>query len=313
MRQRTRPLFQRTGMLSLVGMLSLAGMLSLTEGAAQADAGLTQRIAPYRKRAAKLAAQKKWDPALQQLSDAKELVRSETRREVTPAKPKIDPGFYKELAVVRQQLSEQARKEPRDAAHRRLFVEQFNARKALLLKKFHVDAANGVAASRWGRQRARQAQSGLLLASLDDVAAGYFAGKGDRERATASREDAALGRLRAYVILKQESSAAQAAEKLLKLSPANPEAYAEAGRFYQERKEWARAAQVWESGINRLRGGQVRMRIPDRPGAGPAERGTLLAECYRQVAFCYQQLGRKAEAQQAMESALEQDRLQGRR
>ena len=287
-------------------IILLAGSLAGGAAGARAETSLTQKVAPFRQRAAKLAAKKQWDPALKAISDAKELVRLETRREVTVPKRKIDPRFYQELAAVQKSFKERARKAGTDPARRKQLKAEFDARYAALSRKYHVSANAESAAAGFGQQQVRQARSGLLLASLDETAATYFTGKGDRDRAEASREDAALTRLRSFIKLKQTPQAEHAADALLKLQPANPLAYSEAAEFYQERQKWERAAPIWEAGITKLRSGKARMRVPNRPGAGATEQANMLGLFYKQVAFCYQQLGRAKEAQQAMQAARSQ-------
>jgi hypothetical protein len=180
---------------------------------------------------------------------------------------------------------------------RQSVIREFQNRQEALLEKYPQKSKGGV------NPGARTAKLDLLLASLNDAAAQYNSHRGKSRAAASQRQRALVGRLHALQAQGQAKQADQVAEKLLKEAPRDPDAISEAGQYFQGRKQFARAAKVWEGGIQSLESGQA-----DLSGVGLRQersqvRKRYLSQFYRQVAFCYSQLGRRADAKAAMAKA----------
>ena len=88
----------------------------------------------------------------------------------------------------------------------------------------------------------------------------------------------------------------------------DPDAYAAAGGFFQERGDFARAARIWQDGIAAVESGAVKPRV--RGGSPSAQRlkTDRLVTFYRQLAYCQQRLGRGGDAKRSLQQA---SRLEG--
>jgi hypothetical protein len=265
---------------------------------AVAPKSVDAEVATLRARAANQARAGKWELAVRTLSIARERVQGARRvalRGVAPVP--VNPQRQRAMKDLQTWYVGQLKQVADGKAERQQVVREFTRRQGELLRKY-PRKPSGPAAS-----TAHTAKLDLLLAALNDTTAEYNAHRGKPRAAASQRQHALIGRLRALKAQGQFGPAGLVAEKLLKELPRDPEAVAEVGEFYQGRKQFGRAAQVWEGGIRTLESGQADFR-----GAGPrADRSEVRkryqSQFYRQVAFCYAQLGRGADAKAAMSKA----------
>lgn len=263
-------------------------------------------VATLRARAANQAHAGKWELAVHTLSQARERVleaRREALRKAGPAAP--SPELHQKMKALQLWQVEQMKQVAAGKKNRQSVIREFESRQQALLKKYprkSTGAANPAAST---------AKLDLLLASLNDTAAEYNSHRGKPRAAASQRQRALIGRLKALKAQGQLAQADQVAEKLLKEAPRDPDAVSEVGQYFQERKQFARAAKVWEGGIRPLESGQA-----DLGGLGMRQdrnqvRKRYLTQFYRQVAFCYSQLGRASDAKAAMAKAAQAEAALG--
>ena len=280
-----------------MAIAALWGGLALPVRAA-APRSMEAEVATLRTRAANQASAGKWDLAIHTIATARERVQRERRLALWRAGPApSDPQRHQAMKNLQAWYIGQM-KHATTKTERQRVIQEFNSRQQALLRKYPQKTTPPTVPA------ATTAKLDLLLASLDDTAAQYNTRRGKPRPAASQRQNALVGRLRALVAQGQIAPAKLVAEKLLKESPRDPDAVAEVATFYQERKQFPRAAQVWEGGIHTLEAGQADLRRvgprQDRNQVGKR----YLGQFYRQVAFCYSKLGRGADAKAAMDKAV---------
>jgi tetratricopeptide (TPR) repeat protein len=256
-------------------------------------------VATLQARAANQAKAGKWNLAIHTLSTARERVQRARRLALRKAGPApSDPQRHQAMKNLQAWYIGQMKQVSSGKTDRQHVIREFNSRQQALLRKYPQKTVSPTAPA------ASTAKLDLLLASLDDTAAEYNARRGKPRPAASQRQTALIGRLRALKAQGKTGLAGDVAEKLLKESPRDPEAIEAVGTFYQESKKFARAAPVWEGGIRMLEGGQADL----RPLGSRVDRTLVskryLAQFCRQVAFCYSQLGRGADAKSAIDKAV---------
>lgn len=282
---------------SFLAVATLVGTLGAPVMAA-APRSVEAEVATLRARATNQAHAGKWDLAIHTLSLAREKVRDARRDALrksgtTPANPKLHQGMKGlQTWYVGQLKLVAAGKRDRQSV-----IREFKSRQETLLRKYPRKPAAGA------NPAANTAKLDLLLASINDTAAQYNAQRGKPKAAASQRQSALIGRLHALEAQGQTAQAGLVADKLLKEAPYDPDAVTEAGQFYQERKQFGRAAKIWEGGIHSLEGGQAKVRGVGVRHDRTQTRKRYLSQFYRQVAFCYSQLGRGADAKAAMAKA----------
>ncbi len=299
---------------AVLALLLTPPLLLFCDPAAAAQT-VEQVAASYRSRADRLAAAGKLDLALARIGEAKERLHAERTASLRRlARPPRHPAYEKELRWLRAWLAKQGRLVAQRKADPAATTRAYSAKKAALDRKYAAQNARLDAAHR-SRVAAIHGRYDLLIASMSDAGAGYQARKGDRDEAQILRREAAAARLETYRRLGKSKQAAEAARKLVAAAPADPDAHRLAGEFWQEQKQFGRASGFWQSGIRLLESGQVRTSGPEARPPSSAERSAALAVFYRQLAFCYDRLGKSAEMRQAMEKAMQADAAaaQGRR
>jgi hypothetical protein len=276
-------------------------MLTAALGApaqAAAPKSLEAEVATLRTRAANQAKAGKWELAIHTLSTARERVQHARRLALRKAGPApSDPKRHQAMKELQTWYVGQMKRVASGKTDRQHVIREFQSRQEALLRKYPQKPVSPTTPA------ASTAKLDLLLAKLDDARAQYNAHRGKPRAAASQRQNALIGRLHALKAQGQTAPAALVAEKLLKEAPRDPDAVSEVAQFYQERKQFTRAAQVWEGGIRTLESGQADLRRvgprQDRSQVGKR----YLGEFYRQVAFCYSQLKRGADAKAAMEKA----------
>jgi tetratricopeptide (TPR) repeat protein len=274
---------------------------------ALARAASERTLAALKAQAARLASQGKLDKALEQVAAARELVRRHGRMQAAPRR-KPDPRMQRDLKALNAWMAERSRLARSGNGDMAATLRTYNSRRAALMKKHGAGAGPAAGAS-----PADLAKNSLLLASLDDLAATYQERKGARDAATFLRGRAATTRVAAYRALHRLPEAARSAEKLLRTQSRNPAAYEAAGGLFQEQGQYGKAAGVWERGIRLLTSRSVNVPAAGRGPDHDRARNRLLQAFYRQVAFCYQKLGRTREAQMALQAALRREPSRSRR
>lgn len=279
-----------------MAIAALWGGLALPVCAA-APKSMEAEVATLRARAANQASAGKWELAIHTLSTARERVERARRLALRQAGPApSDPKRHAAMKNLQAWYIGQM-KHASSKTDRQRVIREFNSRQQTLLQKYPQKTTTPTVPP------ASTAKLDLLLATLDDAAATYNARRGKPRPAASQRQNALIGRLRALKAQGNFAPAKVVAEKLLKECAQDPEAVAEVGAFYQERNQFPRAAQVWEGGIRTLEAGKADLRRvgprQDRAQVGKQ----YLGQFYRQVAFCYSQLGRKADAKAAMDKA----------
>lgn len=276
--------------------LGLALALGLAAGAA---APVESTVAAHRQKAAKLAAARKWDLALAEISLARRALQDDRRRNADHVK--VPPALLKELAELRQWYRSQMQAAQSGKADPARVAEQYRKKRIAAARKY------GMVKPRPVNTAATAAQRDLLIADLDDTAATYHRGKGQSKQATFYRQSALMSRLSAYQVLKKEPQAAQVAGQLQAINSPDPRAYRVVAQFYQGRKEFPHAAGVWQKGIGLLESGKATLRARRGTVDADRERGFYLSEFYRELAFCLNQQGKAADARLAMQKAAQND------
>lgn len=264
------------------------------------DGDLEKTIEAARARAFRLADRGRWEAAFAVLDGARESVRRAARR--ATAAP-ADPGREREARALRDWYLAQQQRVRRGQADPARVMAEYRARAASLERK-----ATGAAMV--ARQRTLRLPYDLQLARLEEIEAQLHERRSTPEEALACRKRALLIRLRAYTGAGRRKDAGTAAERLLALAPADPDACEAAATFYQETGRFERASALWRRAIRALEG-------PAPPGSGPAPaipggvdaaaRRTRLSRCYRELAFCCQKLGRTAEMKSHLDRAARLD------
>jgi len=282
---------------ALLAITALAVGLRVPANAAPSKSWEAE-VTTLRARAANQAKAGKWDLAVHTISKARERVEHARRLALRKAGPSpSDPKRHQAMKNLQAWYVGQMKRVSSGKTDRQSVIREFKSRQEALLRKYPQKPSSPTIPA------ASTAKLDLLLATLDNTAAEYNARRGKSRAAASQRQNALIGRLHALRAQGQTAPAAAIAEKLLKEAPRDPEAVAEVAQFYQERKQFPRAVQVWEGGIRTLERGQADLRSvgprQDRVQVGKRH----LGEFYRQVAFCYSQLGRRADAKTAMDKA----------
>lgn len=279
----------------LLAVLALVGGMSAGRAAAPS---LDAEVTTLRTRAANLAKVGKWDLAIHTLSIAREKVQFARRTALRAGVPaRSNPQRHKAMTELQTWYVGQMKLVASGKTDRQRVIREFKRRQEALLRKYPQQP--GTVKS----PNATTAKFDLLLATLNDTASSYNAQRGKPGAAASQRQNALIGRLHALKAQGQLAAAGGVAEKLLKEAPRDPEAVAEVAQFYQERRQFPRAIQVWESGVRTLESGQADLRAGGPRRDRSQVRQQYLGRFYRQVAFCYAQLGRGAEAKSAMAKA----------
>lgn len=247
------------------------------------------------RRATRLAAGKKLEPALQVLGDARNLLTAARRKAAAPPRNPTDPRLRRELTALTAWLDSQARLAREGKADLEKSYRTYQARRAELIRKY--PRTEGAVRPGPASTAAAQAPFDLLLATLDDTSADYLGRLGRKQSAAQFRLRGMSMRLSANSALGRYPQARAVAEKILATNPTDSSAYNRVGQFYEEHREWQPAASAWQSGIRSLQKTGKTGGMTNSP-----HRGTLEL-FYRQLAFCYQKLGKNAEMDEALRKA----------
>jgi tetratricopeptide (TPR) repeat protein len=287
----------------LAVITALAGMPGAWSQAGRAAApSLEQRVAAQRKRAEQLAAREKWRDALGALASAKEQVRVAQQRELRHSAGGARPSaqHLKELRALQRWAAEQHKLSQQGKADPQQLARTYEQRKAALDRKYAGSRPKPLSPKQRAAQRAR---FDLLLASLDDSLSAVYTKKGEMEHARAARREALKTRLQAYQALGKPTLATGAAEKALSVAANDPVVHKTVGTFYQEQSQFGRSAAVWESVVRLIETGKAQFPSPGGRPLPPSYKNLQLAECYRNLAYCYSRLGRSAEVAPLLEKA----------
>lgn len=280
---------------SFLAVATLVGILGAPVMAA-APKPVEAEVTTLRARATKLAQAGKWDLAIHTLSLAREKIQDARRDALRKSgTTSTNPKLHQEMKGLQTWYVGQLKLVAAGKRDRQSVIREFKSRQETLLRKYPRKPTVNPAAS--------TAKLDLLLASINDTAAQYNSKRGKPRAAASQRQSALIGRLHALKAQGQTAQAGLVADKLLKEAPHDPDAVTEAGQFYQERKQFGRAAKIWEGGIQSLEGGQAKVRGVGVRHDRTQTRKRYLSQFYRQVAFCYSQLGRGADAKAAMAKA----------
>lgn len=265
-----------------------------------------KEVATLRARAANQARAGKWELAIHTLSIARQRVLTARREALRAAGPAAtSPELHQKMKALQAWYAGQLKLVQAGKKDRQSVIREFQSRQEALWKKYPQKSKGGA------NPAARTAKLDLLLASLNDTAAEYNAHRGKPRAAASQRQRALIGRLRALQAQGQAKQADLVAEKLLKETPRDPDAISESGQYFQGRKQFARAAKVWEGGIQALENGQADLSSVGLRQDRNQVRKRYLTQFYRQVAFCYSQLGRGADAKAAMAKAAQAEAALG--
>lgn len=263
-------------------------------GHAQVSAALTQFVSGRRKEATRLQEAGKVEEAVATLAKAKERVQQEGRkaRRPIPTTP-MERRFNVEMTTLLTRYQKDKAKAGNDSRRLAALALTLKKERTALEEKYLIPKLRAAMKEDQDRIRRVQAPYWLLLSDLDDQIAGLHSVRKDDRRALALRSNAEVQRIHAYDALKRDREALAAIDRFLKLNPSDPMQFDAAGRFYQERKHWDLAADLWRKAIQRIEG---------QPG-GEASASLQLEQYYRQLAYCCLKLNLPDEQRKAMARA----------
>jgi hypothetical protein len=262
---------------------------------------LEQQVAAREKRAAQLAAARRWNQALDEIAAARLLVRgTQTQRLRQARKQPVNAAYARELAALQSSTRARAKKAPKTQSVMRAVTEEYRKQRAALQKK-HGVTPQTLEAARVKRRNALRAEFGLVTARLADRAADYHRQSGNPEEAERLTEESLLERLAAYRAGGKKEQATQVAVKLAQSKTARSPAYEQAALYFQEDRQYGWGAQALQRAIEAQKAGRSGMSATSR--MQPGSDNLRLAQLYRQLAFCYQKLERPADTKRAMEQA----------
>ena len=265
---------------------------------------LDQYLAVRRHEAAQLAAAGRHRQAIAVLGACKERVEKELQQ--IPGRGRADAqdtAYRAEMSALGKWFREQQSAARSGKTSLRQVLSTYEARKAALDKTYGAERRDRARAAQVESGRQARAPLRLKLADLDEQSSAYYPALGERERAAADLLGAWLTRLETYSQLKREAEARGAAARLLGLKSRNPMAYDAAGRFFQERSDFTRAAGAWREVIALIESGRALIRKPSMPGAVAPKQHPQLEEFYRELAYCLHRLNQPAESRQALDRA----------
>ncbi|HTE19867.1 MAG TPA: hypothetical protein VK689_15995 [Armatimonadota bacterium] len=296
---------------TVVGLLIILGLARACGAAPPAAPPWQAALVARKGAAARQAAAGQWKLALREVRGARTAVEEGVKSELRALrKPVMNPAYRKELSALDQAAGARLARAGTDETARQAILREYKAKREALTKRHDPQNRKLVSALR-ARQVAVQARADLALASLDDLAAGYYTRGGNAQRATAMRQSALVSRLGAYGAMGQAPRAAEAATALLALGSRDPAAYRAAGEFFTEQRQHARAATAWERGIRLLEAGRA-VGSGGGKALAPLARNRMLGEFYRQLAFTYSQLGKGADARRLLDKANKLDEASAR-
>ena len=282
-------------------ILTLTALL-LAAPARAAKPSLQAVVAAAERQAAKLAAAGKVDQAFTAIASARDQLKAAMQR-LPHGEAAVDPRKKKELAELDRWTNGQAK------LAREGKVKIGDVYRRYKLKRKAIDARydgpSARKASTESRRRAAltRARYHLLEARLADVTSTCLTRARKPEQAAAFRRTALKRRIDAYRTLGQPNLAVGAATKALAAAGTDPETYSAVGVFFQESKDFGRAANVWERGIALLESGKTERSLPGTAAEKKHRRTQQTEQFYRQLVFCYQKLGKTDEMKRALERA----------
>lgn len=253
-----------------------------------APASVEAKVRARQRAAQVLAGKGQWNAAFQTLAAARDLINAERHKAKSPARPPLSPALRKEARALSSWLASKKKGRKPGEPLPVSVVKEYQRRQQAIRQK-----AAKLAPPKQNAAASRQAslRLGLLLADVDDTAAGIHQKKGDTAEATASRLEAGRRRLKLYSEAGKKTEAGAWAGKLAKLGVGDPVSLAAVAEYHQGSKRFGPAADYWRRAIG--------IREKDSSARSASESQLY----YRQLAYCYDRLGKPAERDAARAAA----------